>query len=349
MHSKTMKAAVLNAPSEIICKDVIIPAPDDNEIAIDVMTCGVCGSDIHMWKAGKGWNDNIDDFVMGHEFCGIVAQSNDSDFNIGDRVVFWANLYCGECHFCQSGNEQLCKHVDGKNYVGFVTNGGYAEKFVGLAKNAFKLPDSVSDISAALIDPLMVAYHAVRKSNIKLNGRVLVIGSGIIGHLIGELAKKSGASFVALSKLSDHKIKRAQEFHIFDAYFDAHDENSIAHMQTLTSGGFDIIFEAAGGESALDTCIKAIKPGGTVILIGNSNDEKIPVNINKLVLSEINFSGSVSCTRTEFVETIDLIAQGYINVEKYVTDILPLDKLQEAFERQISETDPMLKCVIQIG
>lgn len=118
-----------------------------------------------MWKTGNGWNPELtEDFVMGHEFCGVVTDPGDSGFKIGDRVVYWANMYCGKCDMCLAGKEQLCRGVNGQHYIGFVKNGGYAEKFVWKSGNAYKLPDTVSDTAAGLIDPLMVAYHAIKET-----------------------------------------------------------------------------------------------------------------------------------------------------------------------------------------
>lgn len=343
----TMKAAVLTGAQNIEIKELPVPKLDEGEIEIKVSACGVCGSDIHMWKAGKGWGKNMKDFVMGHEFCGVVTNPNGSDFNVGDRVVFWANLYCGECDMCRAGLEHLCRDVNGTNYIGFVCNGAYAEKFVGKAKNAYRLPDSVSDVAAGLIDPLMVAYHAIRKSGIKLNSKVLVVGTGIIGTMIGELAKKQGAAYVAMSKRNDRKLARAKEAGYFDAYFDEGEPDVRRKMIEATKGGFDVAFEVVGAESTLDACIHTVKPGGTVVMIGNSMTETIHVNINRAVLQEVNLLGSVSCTREEFTGTIDLIANGIIDPERYVTDIVSLEELQSTFERLISKTDPILKAVVK--
>lgn len=348
MEQEMMKATVLAGPKRIEIKTVPVPPVEPGMIEIKVSACGVCGSDIHMWKAGKGWGEQDgSDFFMGHEFCGVVTNPGDSKFKVGDRVVFWANLYCGKCDMCMSGQEQLCREVNGTNYIGFVCNGAYAEKFVGKASNAYLLPDTVSDIAAGLIDPLMVAYHAVRQSGIKLHDKVLVAGSGIIGHLIGTLAKRAGASYVAMSKVNDLKIQKAKEIGDFDAFFDGNDPEQAEKMQKATNGGFDIAFEAVGASETLNTCIEAVRPGGEVVMIGNSIEPQVSFNMNRAVLQEIRLTGSVSCTRREFEETIDLIASGMIDPEKYVTDILPLDELQHAFERQISETDPMLKTVIK--
>lgn len=348
MTQKTMKAGVLVGPKQIEIRQVPVPTIELGMLKIKVNACGVCGSDIHMWKEGKGWNpDHSGEFYMGHEFCGTVIESGDKDFQIGERVTFWANLYCGKCDMCQIGKEHLCRDVHGTNYIGFVCNGGYAEYFVGKAKNAYKLPDSVSDIAAGLIDPLMVAYHAVKRSSLKLYDKVLVVGSGIIAQLLGGLVKKAGASFLAMSKIDERQTDKAREIGDFDAYFDGNANDKAKILQEFSQGGFDLVFEAVGVAESLATCLDGVKPGGEIVMIGNSMTPTIPFELNRAVLHEIRLTGSVSCTRTEFIETIDLIAKGIIDVEKYVTDILPLEKLQYAFEQQISPIGHVLKTIIR--
>ena len=347
MGQKMMKAAVLTAPKRIEIREVPVPEMGPGMIEIKVSACGVCGSDVHMWKSGKGWAEQDGGFIMGHEFCGVVTNPGDSQFKEGNRVTFWANLYCGKCDMCMAGQEQLCREVDGTNYIGFVCNGAYAERFVGKASNAYRLPDSVSDVAAGLIDPLMVAYHAVKKSGIKLHDRVLIVGSGIIGQMIGELAKKAGASYVAMSKVSDIKTQKARELGFFDAFFDGNAPDRAQKMMKATNGGFDIAFEAVGAAEALSACMDGLKPGGSIVMIGNSVEPEISFALNRAVLLEMKLIGSVSCTRVEFEETIDLIASGMIDPEKYVTEVLPLEGLQHAFERQIDPNDPMVKLVVK--
>lgn len=348
MKQKMMKAGVLTGPQRIEIRQVPVPEMAPGMLKIRVSACGVCGSDIHMWKAGKGWNPKpIADFHMGHEFCGEVVDPGDSDFLIGDRVTFWANLYCGACDMCRAGKENLCREVHGTNYIGFVSNGGYAEYFVGKAGNAYRLPDTVSDVAASLIDPLMVAYHAVRQSSLKLHDKVLVVGSGIIAQLIGGLARKAGASCLAMSKIDERQTGKAREIGDFDLYFDGNDPDRAAKMQAVSEGGFDVVFEAVGSGESLAACLDGVKPGGEIVMIGNSMTSSVPFELNRAVLHEVRLTGSVSCTRKEFEETIDLIAKGVIDTEKYVTDILPLDQLQHAFEKQISPAESVLKTVIK--
>lgn len=348
MVQEMMKAAVLIGPRQIEIREVPVPEMAPGMVKIRVATCGVCGSDIHMWKAGKGWSQEpIENFHMGHEFCGVIVDPGDSNFRKGERVTFWANLYCGACDMCRAGREHLCRSVHGTNYIGFVCNGGYAEYFVGKAQNAYRLPDTVSDIAAGLIDPLMVAYHAVRRSGLKLHDKVLVVGSGIIAQLIGGLARKAGASRLAMSRIDERQTGKAREIGDFDTYFDGNAPDRAAKMQEASHGGFDVVFEAVGTEASLDTCLDGVRPGGEIVMIGNSMTPTIPFALNRAVLHEIRLTGSVSCTRKEFEETIDLIASGFLDVEKYVTDILPLEQLQQALEKQVSPTECVLKTVIR--
>ncbi len=343
----TMLAGVLAGPRKIEIKEVPIPRPAPGEIQIRVGACGVCGSDIHLWKQGRGWyKDPIPDFRMGHEFCGTVTDANGTGFREGDRVTFWANLYCGKCDMCMEGREHLCREVHGTNYMGFVCNGAYAEYFCGKASNAYLLPDTVSDLDAALIDPLMVAYHAVKHSSLRLSGKVLVVGSGIIAQLIGALAKKQGASLLAMSKVDDRQMKWAKEIGDFDLYFDGNAPNREALFQEASKGGFDVVFEAVGSGESVAACLDGVRPGGEIVMIGNSIEPAVPFEMNRAVLHEVTIKGSVSCTRVEFEETIDLIANGVVDPERYISDIFPLTDLQRALEKQVSQ-EPFLKSVVR--
>ena len=122
---------------------------------------------------------------------------------------------------------------------------------------------------------------------------------------------------------------------------------SVKQMLEDTDGGFDVVFEAVGAAETLNMCIEAVKPGGEIVMVGNSIEPQISVDVNRLVLKEVKLHGSVSCTRTEFTETINLIASGMVDAESFVTDIVPLDDLQHTFERLTDHNDPILKAVVK--
>ncbi len=342
----TMQAALLTGPCSIEVRELQVRAPQDDEICIRVDACGVCGSDIHMWRQGAGWTDEPRPIVLGHEFCGTVVDAGHSSFKVGDRVAFWANLYCGHCDFCREGQEHLCKEVAGRNYIGFVCDGGYAEYFTGRARNAYLLPEGVSDIAAATIDPLMVAWHAVKRAHIELNSKVLIAGCGIIGNFIAALCKKSGASYVAMTAPNEIKTRFSRRLGFVDEYFMADDPQLMAKLKAAGGDGFATAFEAVGLGSALNCCIEACRPGGLVVMIGNSLDPQVPFAMNAAVLHEITLMGSVSCTEQEFTETIGLIDQKVIQAEDFVSDVISLRELNATMQRQLDLNDPLLKAVV---
>lgn len=207
------------------------------------------------------------------------------------------------------------------------------------------MPDSVSDLAAATIDPLMVAYHAVKRSNPGLNSKVLIAGSGIIGSFIADLCRKKGASYIAMTAPNNIKTRKPKELELCDDYFLSTDPDLDDKLSKAAPGGFDVCFEAVGNQGAFASLLRSVKPGGKVVMIGNTISPEISFEMNRAVLNEVTLMGSVSCTEKEFTETIDLIATGFIEPEKFVTDIVDLHKLQETFKRQGTIDDPLLKAV----
>ena len=172
----------------------------------------------------------------------------------------------------------------------------------------------------------------------------LLIGNA---QLIGGLAKKAGASLLVMSRIDDRQTGKAREIGDFDAYVYGNAPDRAERMRELSEGGFDVVFEAVGSGDSLAACLDGVKPGGEVVMIGNSVSPTVPFELNRAVLHEVRLTGSVSCTRREFEETIDLIARGIIDPEKYVTDVLPLEELQHALEMQVSAEGLVLKTVIR--
>ncbi len=161
------------------------------------------------------------------------------------------------------------------------------------------------------------------------------------------LAKKAGAGVVAMSIHDDRQLEKSREIGDVDIYFDDKDAQETEKLLQYSHGGFDLVFEAVGAPESIQTAIDAVKPGGTMVAVGNSTTATIPMDLNSIVLHEIRFHGSVSCTREEFEETIDLIASGFIEPEKYVTDVIGLDGLQKAMVKQVDPNARILKSVVR--
>jgi L-iditol 2-dehydrogenase len=318
-----------------------IPTPEikPGYIETKVKSCAICGSDLHMWETGSPR------IAMGHEFSAEVTNPGDSEFKEGDRVVFSCGIPCYQCDMCLKGKRHLCRSLWQDDYTGISIDGGLAEKYIGLAKYAYKLPDCINFQAAAMVEPLSVAYHAINQAHMKLGAKVLVVGGGVIGQLIGALARRAGAVYTALSEINAQRMNSAKKIGDFNEYFDAADQDQVAKLMGATGGGFDVVFECSAVQGGYMTSFLAAKPDSVVILVGAPSGfiSVLPILV---VSKELHVSGTIACSFQEYHETIDLIANGFDPLP-YVSAVAPLKDTQKCFEQLTSGTDPAIKIIIE--
>ncbi len=319
------------------------PASRNGSVVFKVNACGICGSDIHYWDNGEPKG-----LVMGHEFSGtVIDPGSRNDLKVGDRITGLPISPCGVCHACKNGNPQYCKLTWSKAVGLALTNGGgYAEVSSCRADMVKKLPDSISDEEASMVEPSAVSLHAVNLANMKGGENVLVIGGGIIGLMCAEFAKLKGAKYVALLETNEMRGKKALKLGKVDEFYNAMDGNVIPELVGKTIGGFDVVLECCGNGPAVSESIMAVKPGGTIILVGVST-APITVPLVMSVMGEVTMQGAIAYTVKEFEECIDLIANKQIDVSKYIDDIVNLEGVQKAFERLTSGSDDAIKIIIK--
>ena len=334
-----MRSAYLVGPKSIEIKEITPPALAPGQIGTEVQYCAICGSDLHMWEHGEPH------LAMGHEFSAKVTDPGDSDFQIGDRVVFFCGVPCYACDMCLQGKHHLCRSFWVDDYTGINIDGGMAETYVGLAKYAYKLPDHVSDQAGAMVEPTAVAYHAVNQAGMKLGAKVLVVGGGIIGQLIGAMAARAGAAYIALSEINPQRMASAQKAGGFDAYFDAADPDQVAKMMAATNGGFDVVFECTAVLGGYMTSLLAAKPDSQVVFVGAPSG-LVPILSILIVTKELHVVGSIAYSLQDYQDVIAMIAKDFDPV-RYVTDIVPLEDTQKSFERLASGNDPAIKILIK--
>lgn len=166
-----MKALVLEQYRQLIYTDVQTPHPGPHEVIIQVKACGICGSDIHGMDGSTG--RRIPPLIMGHEAAGVIMAFGDqvSNWQVGDRVTFDSTIYCGECFYCQRGDINLCdnRRVLGVSCAEYKQDGAFAEYVIVPTRILYRLPYQVSFIQAAMVEPLSVAFHAVKRTPLSLN------------------------------------------------------------------------------------------------------------------------------------------------------------------------------------
>ncbi len=337
-----MKCVAIKGVRQFETKEIDEPTKKEGYVLIDVKKSGICGSDLHYFEAGAPVG-----LVMGHEFSGVVVDPGSrTDLKVGDRVTALPISPCGECHACLKGNPQYCLETWNQAVGLSVDNpGGLTSRILVREDMVLRLPDEVSFEEGAMVEPTAVALHAVHLADIQVGAKVLVIGGGIIGLVSALLAKKEGASYVALSETNEARGKKALSLGVADEFFDAKDEKVVEEMVERTEGGFDIVIECCGNSPAVSSALMAVKPGGCVVLVGVSLG---PVTIPTVlgVMRELTIKGAIAYTKEEFASVISLIAEKQIDVMPFVDEEIGLDEVQTAYEKLTSGTTAEVKILV---
>lgn len=337
-----MKACAIKGVKQFEIKEISEPKSKDGSVVIDVLKTGICGSDIHYWVNGAP-----EGLVMGHEFCGVVVNPGSrADLKVGDRVTALPISPCGECEACRKGDVQYCSGT-WTEAVGLSLDnpGGLTKRITVRPDMVIKIPDTMTDDEAAMVEPTAVGLHAAHLGRIAVGDDVLVIGGGIIGLVSAMFAKLEGASNVVVTETNAERGKKAVKLGVADSWHDATSKDLVPKLMEETHGGFDVVIECVGNSSAVNSALSLVKPGGIVVLVGVASDA-IPTYTVMAVMKELVVQGAIAYTYNEFNACIDLIANKKIDVIKFVDDIIPLEDTQKAYERLTSGTDAAVKILV---
>lgn len=338
-----MKSIAISGEKKLVLKDAKEPVSVNGSVVIEVKSCGICGSDIHNWNNGSPVG-----LVLGHEFSGVVVDPGArQDLEKGDRVTGLPISPCGKCEACKAGNIQHCTETWTYAVGLSLSNpGAYAEYVSCRPDMVKKIPSNVSFDAACMTEPTAVSFHAVNMSNIKIGDDVLIVGGGIIGLMCAEFAKLAGASYVAILETNKKRGRKATSYGKVNDFFDASKDDTIPKLMTKTNGGFDVVLECCGNSASVSESLMAVKPGGTVVLVGVSYDS---INIPSILLvtKEVKVLGAIAYTVYDFETCLKYIANKTINVTKYIDDFVSLEDAQKSFERLTSGKDAAVKIVFK--
>ena len=337
-----MRCVSIKGVKQFEIKEIAEPKKEKGKVLVDVKKTGICGSDIHYWEAGGPVG-----LVMGHEYCGVVTDPGSrKDLKVGDRVTALPISPCGKCPACLSGNVQYCN--DTWTYatgLSLDNPGGLAPKMAIRQDMVIKVPRNMKDNEVAMVEPVAVGLHAVNLANMKIGQKVLVIGGGIIGLVSAMFAKKNGASYVVVSETNPARGRKAVKLGVADEWVDAKKGDTIQKMMEKTQGGFDVVIECCGNSAAVSSSIMMVKNGGTVVLVGVS---LAPITVPMVmgVMHELTMKGAIAYTKEEFQTVIDMISNKEIEVTKFVDKIVPLSKVQAAYEELTSGKTDIIKILV---
>lgn len=331
-----MDAAVLYAPGDLRFEKTKIPSQlSSDEVLIKVKAAGICGSDLERVMKTGTYNFPT---IPGHEFCGEIAETGGEfrDFHKGDRVIVAPILPCYQCEFCQNGNYGQC---DNYNYLGSRTNGGFAQYVKAPVKNLMRLPERMSFIEGAVVEPAAVTLHGIKKVGVTVGDTVAVLGCGPIGLFAVQFAKIMGATKIIAVDIAIDKLDLAKQIGA-DICINAMDNDPVVAIQTHTNNkGVNIAIETAGVSSTQEQCLRIAKKQGRVLYLGTAHKDVVipPKTFEAIIRNEITIVGSWNSYSAPFpgIEwhaTIQFINSGSLKIKPIITHTFPLQLATEVFK-----------------
>jgi len=334
---RKMKAAVLHGWNDLRYEEVKSPEVGPEEVLCRVGACGICGTDVHIMKGDfKGVFPPQFPFIMGHEWYGeiVALGSKVEGFSLGQRVIGEPQKGCRVCPRCMEGRYHLCMnapHPDkGYKLYGHNANGAYAEYMAVIGTTLHPMPDNLGVEEGVSACNVGIGVEAIRRAHIDVGDNVTVIGVGLLGLIILQLARISGAGrTIAVGR--GHRLKIAGELGV-DEQVDRMECDVVKRVKELTGGsGADVVIECAGAEEAVRQSLDCVRRGGRVVLAGISEQKGIPLDTNRIVLDEIDVVGTRGAPNA-LSESIRFLASGRINVKPLVTHQLPLTEARKGIE-----------------
>ncbi len=324
-----MKAAVFFGKHDLRVVDVPDPVPGPNDVRIKIAFCGVCGTDLHIYNGDGGAVPVPTGTILGHEFSGIVdaVGSEVKGFKPGDRVSVDPNEWCGECYFCKNARAHFCTQMKG---FGTTYPGGFAEYVCVPEKQVYHLPEELSLEAASQSETVSCCVNGIDLCRIKAGSNVLILGAGPIGLMMLQLARHCGAGKIVVSELIEEKRQMARKLGA-DVVVDPKDVNFKAILAREFEN-IDCVIEAAGSPVTQKQAIELAGKCCTVMLFGLVPPEtEIPVKTFEIFNRELTITSSFINPYT-ITRAIRLLAHRRIVLDDIISDIVPLDRINEVFE-----------------
>ena len=343
-----MKVAIMTDIQKMDFEERPIPQPKDDEVLVKLDYVGICGSDLHYYETGAIGDYVVKPpFVLGHEPGGVVVEvgKDVKHLQVGDRVALEPGKTCGQCEFCKEGKYNLCPDV-----VCCATppvDGVFQEYVAHEANLCFKLPDNVSTLEGALIEPLAVGFHAAIQGDAHLGQKAVVMGAGCIGLVSMMALKARGVSEVYVVDVMDKRLEKAKELGA-TGVINGMKEDVVAKVKELTGGrGTDLVIETAGAEVTSRQAILMARKGSTIVFVGYSRTGEVTLPMSIALDKELTFK-TVFRYRHIYPMAIQAVADGKINLKGIVTDEFPLDEADKAMEFSMNNKADIVKAVIKI-
>jgi L-iditol 2-dehydrogenase len=344
-----MKAAFLTGIRQLEIRETSPPKiSDPHGVLLRVGVVGVCGSDVHYYTTGR-----IGSLVVkypewtGHECAGTVEAVGDEvkKLAVGQRVAVDPLIPCGYCDQCLSGREHTCRN---QNFLACPGQGpgALAEYLVMPERSCYAIPDGMTLVQAATIEPLSIGIYAQRLARMQPRAKIAVLGSGPIGLCVLLASRAACDCAVYATDLLGERLEMARRC---GAAWTGNPKqiDVVRAIRKLEPRGVDFVFECAGQQETLDQAIELLKPGGSVLMIGIPEVDRVSFSIHTLRRKEIQLQ-SVRRQNQCMAPAIELVSKGAINLDQIVTHHFPLAETKQAFDLVADYRDGVVKAIVHV-
>ena len=313
----------------------------DGEVKIEVAYCGICGTDIHIFHGKMDKRVKIPQ-VIGHEASGTIAEigGNVKGLRVGQKVTIMPLDWCGKCPACKDKHTHICKNL---KFLGIDTPGAFQQYWTVPARAVLPLPESLDLKTAALIEPLAVAFHDVRMGGVGKGDFVTIIGGGPIGALIAMVAKLKGAN-VLVSEINKFRLEMFQrlEFETVNPM----EDDIIGRVNEKTGNrGADIVFEVSARQGGIETAVKLLKTRGLLVVVGIFS-EAPKVDLFSFFWKELRLCGVRVYERQDYEAAIKALSDNSLSVTELISAVYPLDKLAYGI-KELEKGGELMKVLIK--
>ena len=339
-----MLQQIMTKPGEIIFKEVPVPELKDNQVLVKIMNIGICGSDIHVYHGEHPFTSYP--VTQGHEVSGEITEigKNVKDFYIGQKVTIEPQVYCGKCHPCRHGKYNLCEEL---KVMGFQTTGTASQYFSVDASKVTPIPQEMSFVDGAMIEPLAVAVHGVKQVGDVTGMNIAVLGAGPIGNLVAQAAKGMGAEKVMITDVSDLRLEKAKECGIDACVNTRNKDFGEAMIEVFGPDKADVIYDCAGNNITMGQAIKHARKGSTIVLVavfaGMATVDLAVANDH-----ELDIKSTMMYRHDDYVDAIELVNSGKVNLKPLVSKIFAFKDYLKAYQYIDENRETSMKIIIAV-
>lgn len=339
-----MLQQVMTEPGKIEFQEVPIPEPAVGQVLIKIMEIGVCGSDIHVYHGEHPFTSYP--VTQGHEVSGLVEKLGPevSGLAVGQKVTIQPQVVCGECWPCRHGKYNLCESL---KVMGFQTTGVASHYFAVDAKKVTPLPETMSLEEGAMIEPLAVAVHAVRRAGDVTGQDICVLGAGPIGILVAQTAKGMGARRVMITDVSDIRLAKAKECGVDFCVNTKEKDFGEALVECFGPDKADVIYDCAGNNVTMGQAIKYARKGSTIILVAVFADLG-KIDLAVLNDHELDLNTSMMYRSEDYEKAIELADSGKVRLKPLISQRFPFRQYLDAYKYIDENRETTMKVLIDV-